>query len=310
MTYSIRVPATSANLGPGFDALGLALSIHNRFTVRESDRTLVTGCDPRYAGPSNMFLVALREACARLGTEVPEVELAISADIPVARGMGSSAAMSVGGAAAAVLLRGGRSDPERRGNFDQAQKRFILDVAAALEGHPDNAVPAVFGGFCATSARPGGSIFSRSEVPAEWRFHALLPPFELSTADARAALPRLVPLADAAFNAGGAALMALAFAKNEPGLIREACEDKLHQPYRKFLIPGYGKVTDACMQNGARGVWLSGAGPTVMALTSSRGEEEDFIRGIDPVMQSMEEGAWRRISLRADTHGVSCLADR
>ncbi len=122
MTYSIRVPATSANLGPGFDALGLAISIHNRFTVRESDRTLVTGCDPRYAGPSNMFLVALREACARLGTEVPEVELAISADIPVARGMGSSAAMSVGGAAApfffgaAGAIRKGREILIRRRN--------------------------------------------------------------------------------------------------------------------------------------------------------------------------------------------------
>ena len=310
MNYTIRVPATSANLGPGFDSLGLALSVHNRFTFRESDRTLVTGCDPRFAGPSNMFLVALREACARLGREVPDIELAISADIPVARGMGSSAAMSVGGAAAAVLLRGSRSDPDRQGNFDQAQKRFILDAAAALEGHPDNAVPAVFGGFCVASARPGGSIFSRCEVPAEWRFHALVPPFELSTADARAALPRLVPLEDATFNAGGAALMALAFARNDPGLIREACEDKLHQPYRKFLIPGYGKVTEACARGGARGVWLSGAGPTIMALTSSRREDEEFIGAIDPVLQSMDEGSWRRISLRADSHGVSCLTDK
>lgn len=309
MTYSIRVPATSANLGPGFDSLGLALSVYNRFKVRESDRTVVTGCEPKYAGPSNMFLVALREACSRLGASVPEVELDIFAEIPLARGMGSSAAMSVGGAAAAILLRGGKRDPDRQGNFDQAQRRFILDTAAALEGHPDNAVPAAFGGFCVSSARPGGSIFSRCEVPAEWRFHALVPPFELSTADARAALPRLVPLGDAAFNAGGAALMALAFAHNDPSLIREACEDKLHQPYRKFLIPGYGKVTEACAGLGARGVWLSGAGPTVMALTSSHREDEEFAKGIDPVLQSMDEGPWRRITLRADSHGVSCLAD-
>jgi homoserine kinase len=309
LTYSIRVPATSANLGPGFDALGLALSTYNRFYVHEAEKTSVIGCDPQYAGPSNLFLVAFREACSRLGTNTPEIDLEIDATIPLARGLGSSAAMSVAGAAAAILLRGDVKNQERKGNFSLAEKRFILDAAAAMEGHPDNAVPAVFGGFCVSSARPGGCIFSRCEVPAEWRFHALVPPFELSTADARAALPKLVPLADAAFNAGGAALMALAFARNDPGLIRDACEDRLHQPYRKHLIPGYAKVTEACSRLGARGVWLSGAGPTVMALTSSRREDEEFRKGIDPVLESMEEGLWRRISLQADLHGVSCMAD-
>lgn len=309
MAYSIRVPATSANLGPGFDSLGLALSSYNTFFVREAKKTMVKGCEPRFAGPSNLFLVGLREACRRLGAEVPEVELEIDAKIPIARGLGSSAAMLVAGAAAAILLRCGTDNSERKGIFGPAQKRCILDAAAAAEGHPDNAVPAVFGGFCVSSARPGGCIFSRCEAPAEWRFHALVPPFELSTADARAALPRLIPLPDAAFNAGGAALMALAFARNDPSLIHEACEDRLHQPYRKSLIPGYGKITEASFRLGARGVWLSGAGPTIMALTSNRSEEDEFTRGIDPVLKSMKEGSWQRISLQADSQGVSYIAD-
>jgi homoserine kinase len=308
MIFEIRVPATSANIGPGFDSLGVALSLYNRFTVETAPATSVEGCEEKYRGPENLFLVAMRRAAALLGGQAPCVRLSIDADIPAARGLGSSAAMIVGGAAAALLLDGKR-DPWLP--FSPEERRFILDAAAGLEGHPDNAAPAAMGGFCASIAEAGvpgaaGRIAcARCAVDPAWGFHAFVPPFELPTREARAALPAAVGRGDAVFNVGRAALVALAFEKRDAGLLGAACDDRLHQPYRKALIPGYDEVMDAARRGGAAAAWLSGAGPTLMALTSGAESAETLASAMAPVLAERPEGSWRHLRLSAETSGVT-----
>lgn len=325
MKLRIKVPATTANIGPGFDSLGIALSLFNEFRLEPADRTSVTGCDEKYAGPGNLFLRAMRYARQLQGLPAPEVRLSIDAGIPLARGLGSSAAMIVGGVAAALLL------DDRRGAgvpFDARERQFILDASAAMEGHPDNAAPAVHGGFCASIAGGGAGrgderdgrdgcdgaagkgpvpriLCSRSEVDPDWGFHALIPPFELSTREARAALPATLSRADAVFNLGRAALVALAFEKRDALILGAACEDRIHQPYRKALIPGYDAVTEACLGGGAVAVWLSGAGPTILALCAGKEENSRLSRAIAPVLASRTEGPWKHEFLYADPLGVS-----
>lgn len=311
MIFEIRVPATTANVGPGFDSLGVALSLYNRFAVEPAEATSVEGCEEKYRGPENLFLVAMRRAAALLGAKAPRVRLSIEAAIPAARGLGSSAAMIVGGVTAALLLSE-RRDP--RAPLSAEERRFILDAAAELEGHPDNAAPAVMGGFCASIAGPcaAGTLAritcARCEVDPSWGFHAFVPPFELPTREARAALPAAVGRGDAVFNVGRAALVALAFEKGDAALLGAACDDRLHQPYRKAMIPGYDEVMDACLRGGASAAWLSGAGPTLMALTSGAGAADRLAAAVSPVLAARPEGPWSHLRLRSELSGATFAA--
>ena len=318
----IHVPATSANIGPGFDTLGVALSLGNDFLLERAGSTSISGCEEKYAGFDNLFLRAMRRASGLLGLRTPDVALRIDARIPLARGLGSSAAMIVGGIAAAVLLDEGRQEGSP---LASSERQFILDAAAAMEGHPDNVAPAIFGGFCvsieAEAPREGISrgernspregtpaprvLCSRSSVDPGWGFHALIPPFELPTREARAALPATLPRADAVYNIGRAALVALAFEKKDAAALGAACDDKLHQPYRKGLIPGYDIVTKACRDAGASAVWLSGAGPTIIALTVGHEAGARFSAMIAPVLASRPEGPWLQETLSADQEGLA-----
>ncbi|MDP2790282.1 MAG: homoserine kinase [Rectinemataceae bacterium] len=320
MKLRLRVPATTANIGPGFDSLGLALSLYNWFTLEPAAATSVSGCEEKYSGKDNLFLKALDYASGLLGKPTPVLRLAIDARIPVARGLGSSATMIVGGVAAALLLsEGWEGLVQGRKKLSSEELGFILEASAALEGHPDNVTPALYGGFCVAVAQAGSGqagsgqaaiLSSRCEVDPGWRFHALIPPFELETAKARAALPALLPRADAVFNLGRAALLALAFARKDPTLLGAACDDRIHQPYRKALIAGYDEVMAACHEAGAAAAWLSGAGPTLIALTApgaaSAGQPtaDSFERHVGTILAARPEGAWRMESLAADPDGL------
>ncbi|MCX7027819.1 MAG: homoserine kinase [Spirochaetes bacterium] len=307
MRFYIRVPATSANLGPGFDALGAALSLYNNFEIDFPGSGRISGCEERYANRDNLFIKALAAASTELGLAEPAIDLRINASIPPARGLGSSAAMNVGGAAAALVLARGAS---AAAGFSSEDRSFILKTSALLEGHPDNAASAVYGGFCASISVPEGKnggfgIFtSSSPIDPTWRFHAMIPPFELSTAVARAALPDTLSRSDAVFNLGRAALVALAFEKRDLALLGAACADRIHQPYRKLLIPGWKEVSEATAAAGAKAVWLSGAGPTILAVTSDQ-DAPAFAQALAPVLASRPEGPWALETLTADPFGVT-----
>jgi homoserine kinase len=304
MKFRIHVPATSANLGPGFDALGLALSLGNDFIVSPAERSTVTGCEERYAGPDNLFLLALEFASARLGISAPCLSLDIDAGIPLARGLGSSAAMIAGGVTAALLFG---TERDQAADLTPGERRFILETSAAMEGHPDNVCPAVMGGFCVAVGgmdKDDPLVWAGCDVASDWSFHALIPPFELPTREARAALPSHYSRADAVFNLGRASLVAMAFAQKNPELLGAACRDRLHQPWRSGLIPGYDTVAAACREAGASALWLSGAGPTIMAVTAGVSSSEKFSAKMAATLATQPEGPWRHLVLAVDFEGV------
>ncbi|NLE19537.1 MAG: homoserine kinase [Clostridiales bacterium] len=253
---SVIVPATTANLGPGFDCLGLALSLYARFTFEKTDAGLeIAGCPPEFAGEDNLVYRAFRSTLQEFGQSFNGLRITVDSDIPPARGLGSSAACAVAGVVAAALYSGVSLTP-----------REILQRAARLEGHPDNAAPAVYGGLRASLTEEGAVWSTPCPVHPSLRFLALVPDFALPTARARAALPDAVSRADAVYNLSRAAFLLRAMETGDPEALRFAFRDRLHQPYRFPLIPGGGRLAARMESLGADGCFISGAGPTLMCV--------------------------------------------
>lgn len=254
----VRVPATSANLGPGLDALGLALGLYLEVEGEPAD---VDAFD--YAGDGqvandvdNLVHRAFRAAFERSGRRAPPFSFRVRNPIPLARGLGSSAAAVVAGAALADEASAGALGRDG-----------VFAVAATLEGHPDNVGPATYGGLTVAAERVGGGYDTASlRVPERWRFLFGVPADELPTARSRDALPERVVRADAVRTAARAGLWVAAVARDEPALVRTASLDVLHEPYRETLVPGLAATRTALLAAGADGAFLSGAGPTVGAL--------------------------------------------
>ncbi|HET9028453.1 MAG TPA: homoserine kinase [Trueperaceae bacterium] len=273
--FRARVPASSANLGPGFDALGLALDLQLEVTLEEaaSDSFSYRGRDSVPETPDNLVHRGFRAAYQRLGLTAPTVALSVVNPIPLARGLGSSSAALVAGAALADAMTNGALG-----------RRGVFELTAALEGHPDNVGPCVFGGFTvAASDETGAFLEAALPVPAGWRFLFGVPAFELSTAEARAALPDSYSRRDVVLTASRAALWVAAVALERPELLRTAALDVIHQPYRASLVPGFTAAITALREAGAYAAFLSGAGPTVGAvvdaavLPSCRANLEAFV---------------------------------
>jgi len=254
----VRVPATSANLGPGYDAVGLALSLSMRISLERSSHPKVevrgVGADLIPHTTEHPAYRAARFVADLVGDSDAHFHLIQENDIPPARGLGGSAAALVGGAVAANdLLERALAPPD------------LLNVVCDLDGHPDNAAPALLGGLVIGTLTPEGVRAVRLE-PKDLKAVVAVPDFEVSTTAARHALPDLVSHRDAAFNVGRSGLLLGALATGEYGLLRVAMQDRLHQPYRSHLIPGLEDVIEAAHANGAYGACLSGSGPTVLAF--------------------------------------------
>ena len=226
---TVRVPATTANLGPGFDAFGCALSLYTDVTFEETDFGLeITGCDEAYTGPDNMAYTAYCAVMASLNQEVRGVKIHIDAQIPICRGLGSSAALLVAGAMGANLLHG-----------STLSTQGLLNITNAMEGHPDNLAPAFYGGLTASMVDGGLPVCVSFPLHPDWEFVALIPDFDLPTSLARSVLPQQVGRADAIYNISHGALVLKALELGDEKLLRTAMQDKLHQNYRKKLIPDY-----------------------------------------------------------------------
>ena len=256
---SVRVPATSANLGPGYDAVGLALSLGTSIALDRSQHPEVevsgTGEDLIPRGPEHPAYRAARFVAEVIGEPDIHFRLVQENHIPPTRGLGGSAAALVGGAVAANELFGG-----------QIAAPDLLNIVCELDGHPDNAAPALLGGLVIGTLTPTGISAVRLE-PKDLAVAVAVPDFAVSTTAARRALPEHVPHRDAVFNVGRSGLLLGALATGEYGLLRVAMQDKLHQPYRAHLVPGLEGVIDAALAHGAHGACLSGSGPTVLAFT-------------------------------------------
>ena len=262
----VRVPATSANLGPGFDALGLALALYNEVEAREADGVVVQvegeGAGRLPTSGDNLVARGIRLAYEAAGRPFKGVALRCLNRVPTARGLGSSAAAWVGGLVAGNALCGGGLSREA-----------LLSLATRAEGHPDNVSAAVLGGLTVSCPGADGAVTAVSlPVPPRLSWVVLIPETTSSTAEARAVLPTAVPRADAVFNVQRVALLLAALQAGRLDVLDSALDDRLHQPYRLRLFPLMPVVADAARAAGALGCVLSGAGPSLLAAVSGDAE--------------------------------------
>ena len=260
----VRVPASAANLGPGFDTLGLALGLYDEIEASTADEGLVVEVSGEGRGTvpltaDHLVIRSLRAACKAFGSELPGLRVRCRNAIPHGRGLGSSAAAAVGGAVVAAALLG---------RDIEAERETLLQVAAGMDGHADNAAASLLGGFVVAWKYSGAGAdrfgVARLEPFAGLRPVALIPQERSATAVTRRLLPAQVPLADAAFTASRTALAVCAFTA-QPDLLFTATEDRLHQPYRREAYPASAHLMDRLRGRGIPAV-VSGAGPTVLAL--------------------------------------------
>ena len=263
MTFTVRAPASSANLGPGFDSLGLSVPLYTTLRVTSQAVTEVVPLGEELAGTpadeSNYVYQAMLLAARRAGRALPPARIEITTEVPLARGLGSSAAALVAGVVAGNELLGRPLDDEA-----------VLDVTAREEGHPDNVAPALFGGIVVATLDKLGTHYVRLDPPAHLGVTVLIPDFELSTSKARAVLPREYSRADAVHALSHAALLAAALSQGRLDLLQHAMQDYIHQIWRAPLVPGLSDILDDAHKHGALGAALSGAGPTVLCFHDTR----------------------------------------
>ncbi len=252
----VRVAATSANLGGGFDCMGLALGIYHTVTVEPSDRLEITSNTDAPSDASNLIYTSMNEVFKRYGAADKKVSIRSVSDIPQASGLGSSASCIVAGVTAANVLLNARMSGDE-----------ILSLCAALDGHPDNVLPALKGGVTAGYIAESGKVeFVRATARGRVSVAVATPDFPLPTSKARAALPETYKRADCVYSLSRAVVTFAALSSDENASMLKAVGDRLHEPYRKPLIKGYDEVEAAFMATGAVSCCISGAGPSVLAF--------------------------------------------
>lgn len=260
----VDVPATTANLGPGFDCLGAALDLNNRFAMRriegggERFELIIEGSEGSHlrGGPENLVYRAAQRVWKAAGLEPVALEARVRLAVPPARGLGSSATAIVAGLMGANALVG-----------EPLSKEKLLELAIDIEGHPDNVVPSLLGGLCMTAkAASQRWRVVRCEWTSSVKAVVAIPSIRLSTSEARRAMPKTIPVSDAVVNLGALTLLLQGLRTGNGDLISDGMHDRLHEPYRWRLIKGGDQVKQAAMDAGAWGCAISGAGPSVLAL--------------------------------------------
>lgn len=287
----VSVPATSANLGVGYDCLGVALDEKAYVTFEILEEGLqITGCEEAYCGEDNLFYQAFLEGLKYMQKTVSGIHIHIDTKIPFARGMGSSATCIVAGIAGANAL------------FQNPMNKYeIFDLATRMEGHPDNIAPAIFGGLCVSFVEDDKPNMIKYGIKRDIIFVTMIPNYEVSTKKAREVLPSTMSYADAVYQMGRCAALAKALEIGNGKIIKEACRDKMQEPYRKMLIPEYEQVANICTQEEALTMFISGSGSTMMALT----DDEDVANRIKKSIETTHKN-WSVRLLHASYDGVQC----
>lgn len=280
MKISVKVPATSANIGPGFDTMGIAFPLYNTVTVEETVMPgsgviieLVSDYDYKDKAlleqvpkdSTSIVYKAIELLYNSIGQTPAELKITIDTRIPMTRGLGSSSSVIVGALIAANELLGKPAD-----------EAALLSIAAELEGHPDNVAPAILGGTVFSSLQEDGSIVYRKlPWPKDWKFTACVPDFELSTNIARSVLPKEVPISDAVFNTQRFGMFVYAIYNHDSKLMKLALDDRIHQPYRMNLIPGLDEIMKSLKyEEDVLGCVISGAGSTILLITENNASEK------------------------------------
>lgn len=294
----VRVPATSANVGAGFDALGLAVGMYNVVEFSPCDRLEISTSDGTKVptGSSNLVYRAAKAVYDQVDRPFTGLRMVQTNTIPMARGLGSSSACIVAGILGANALLGG-----------PLTRRQMLTLATAIEGHPDNVAPAMLGGFV-TSVYDEGQVYTvKKDIDEALAFAAFVPDFPLLTAKARAALPQMVSHKDAVYNLSRAALATAAFCDGDYELLGVATKDALHQRYRLPLIEGGEEVFELAQDLCAQAVYISGAGPTIIAVVH-KDDDEFFARAREALPKSDKLSHFTLYRLLADNAGAAVEA--
>ena len=256
-----KVPATSANVGPGFDCFGLAYSFCNEYKIEKSEKMIIEGCDPAFTGKDNIFNVAFLETMKKLKKK-GSFHVYYKPTIPTSRGLGSSASVIVAGCKTANLLYGGLkklSDDE------------IFQIASKIEGHPDNVAPAIFGGLTASTKLDSGIFYHKKyNVSKKLYFTVLIPNFKTSTEMARKLLPKNYKKNEAVTMLSHSTLMIEALQSGNFNLLKTVCKDYIHEPYRKKLIKDYDLIKKTVEKNGDAVLLISGSGPTLLTISNNK----------------------------------------
>ncbi|PWV91973.1 homoserine kinase [Paenibacillus cellulosilyticus] len=304
----VKVPASTANLGPGFDALGMALSLFAWIEMQAASETSITmfgdGMEDIPTDKTNLIYKVAQLVFEEAGVAVPELSITMYSDIPLTRGLGSSASAIVGALVAANALVGSPLTNDR-----------LFQIATKLEGHPDNVGASLFGGIVVSAWDGERADHVRIEPHTSLETLVAVPSFQLSTEKARHALPKTLNMSDAVFNVGRSSLLVAALSAGRLDLISTAMRDRLHQPYRAPLIPGMSTILEHAAEHGALGAALSGAGPTIITfvdgISDRKKELEQFLKdtfaaeGIEAEtiwLQPCKQGTqWRQISESDET---------
>ncbi|GGF88460.1 homoserine kinase [Paenibacillus aceti] len=296
----VRVPASTANLGPGFDTLGMALSLYSWVEMKPAASTVFHLYGDNLEGlpqdKSNLVYIVAQSVFAEAGVDIPELEISMYSDIPLTRGLGSSASAIVGALYAANALIGSPLSASK-----------LLDMAVALEHHPDNVGASLYGGIITAVWDGVHADILRIEPPEQLEVLVAIPEFQLSTSKAREVLPKQVSLSDAVYNVGHTSILTAALAMGRLDLISAAMRDRLHQPYRAPLVPGMMQILEEASQHGALGTALSGAGPTLLALVDGQAGKREQLEGfLIEVLKSHDISA-RTLWLKPCTYGAQEL---
>lgn len=289
----VRVPASSANMGAGFDSLGIALGLYNTLKISETpDGITVYNNSKDYIpiGEKNLVYRAITRVFDEVGYKKKGIKIIQSSEIPVTRGLGSSSACIVGGMLAANVISGRKLDYKQ-----------ILNLAAEMEGHPDNVTPALFGGFCVAAKENGKTIFSSTKLSQKVKLAVMVPEFYLSTKSSRGALPESVALSDAAYNISRASLLSTLLINEKYDDLKYAVRDRLHQDFRKDSIENFDEIMEKTYEFGAKATYLSGSGPTMVSILTEN--FDGFSRNMGEFFKALPNG-WSVRVLPIDNVGA------
>lgn len=263
--FTITVPCSTSNMAVGYDVLGMAMGLHSVFTFKPSERLSITGCPEQFCNKDNLVHRAYLHACAELGLDPIPYALEIRAQAPVARGLGSSSTCIVAGIMAAAAMA-----------HRPISRQETVRLATRMEGHPDNAAPAVLGSLvCSFTPEDGNPVCIPLNVDPSLRFVTLIPDYEVKTHEARKAVPETVSTETAVWQMGRCTAVAYALQNADMEVLAAAVDDRLQEPYRKRLIPEYDEAKRISARHGAV-MWISGSGSTLMAAIKGDGAAQQL----------------------------------
>lgn len=291
----VKVPATSANIGPGFDALGIAFKYYNYYEFEETQNGLeFQGFIKEFCNEDNIVYQSMKRCFEECGYKPKGLKISqLEQNIPISRGLGSSSSCIVAGLLGANKLAG-----------DPLSKEKLFDLAVEIEGHPDNVAPAFFGDLITSVIDNNKTYYNKIVIKPGVKFIALIPNFKLSTEKARSVLPKMIDFKDAVYNLSRVALMISAFSSGNYDFLKVSCKDKLHEQYRGNLIKNYSDIVNASKEYGALCTFISGAGPTIMSIIKDN--NDFYIEKIKSYVDKLDD-EWSVIELEVDSNGAAII---